>query len=111
MYNPLLLIDFYKACHAEQYPAGMTKIYSPGTPRLSRLPDVKEVTYIGGQSFSKEILIKAFSEAFFSLPEEEVVHQYKRIMMNTLTPDESRADKIRALHQLGYLPIALYTVP
>lgn len=111
MYNPLLLIDFYKACHAEQYPAGMTKIYSPGTPRLSRLPDVKEVTYIGGQSFSKEYLIKAFSEAFFSLSEEEVIKQYKRIMMNTLTPDENRADKIRALHQLGYLPIALYTVP
>ena len=111
MYNPLLLIDFYKACHAEQYPWGMTRIYSPGTPRLSRLPDIKEVTYIGGQSFSKEILIKAFTEAFFSLPEEEVVRQYKRIMMNTLTPDENRADKIRALHQLGYLPIALYTVP
>jgi nicotinic acid phosphoribosyltransferase len=111
MYNPLLLIDFYKACHAEQYPAGMTKIYSPGTPRLSRLPDVDEVVYIGGQSFSKEYLIKAFTEAFFSLSEEEVVHQYKRIMMNTLTPDENRADKIRALHQLGYLPIALYTVP
>lgn len=111
MYNPLLLIDFYKACHAEQYPEGMTRIYSPGTPRLSRLPDVKEVTYIGGQSFSKEYLIKAFSEAFFSLPEEEVVRQYKRIMVNTLTSDENRADKIRALHQLGYLPIALYTVP
>lgn len=111
MYNPLLLIDFYKACHAEQYPGGMTKIYSPGTPRLSRLSDIKEVTYIGGQGFSKDILIKAFTEAFFSLPEEEVVRQYKRIMVNTLTHDESRADKIRALHQLGYLPIALYTVP
>ena len=111
MYNPLLLIDFYKACHAEQYPAGMTKIYSPGTPRLSRLKDIEEVTYIGGQAFSKEILIKAFNDCFFSLPEEEVVNQYKRIMTHTLTKDESRADKIRDLHRLGYLPIALYTVP
>ena len=111
MYNPLLLIDFYKACHAEQYPAGMTKIYSPGTPRLSRLKDVEEVTYIGGQAFSKEYLIKAFNDCFFSLPEEEVINQYKRIMINTLTKDESRADKIRDLHRLGYLPIALYTVP
>ena len=111
MYNPLLLIDFYKACHAEQYPAGMTKIYSPGTPRLSRLKDVEEVTYIGGQAFSKEYLIKAFNDCFFSLPEEEVINQYKRIMINTLTKDESRADKIRDLHRLGYLPIALYTIP
>ena len=111
MYNPLLLIDFYKACHAEQYPKDMTMIYSPGTPRLSRLKDVEEVTYIGGQAFSKEILIKAFNDCFFSLPEEEVVKQYKRVMVNTLTKDESRADKIRALHRLGYLPVALYTVP
>ena len=111
MYNPLLLIDFYKACHAEQYPKDMTMIYSPGTPRLSRLSDVEEVTYIGGQAFSKEILIKAFNDCFFSLPEEEVVKQYKRVMVNTLTKDESRADKIRALHRLGYLPVALYTVP
>ena len=111
MYNPLLLIDFYKACHAEQYPEGMTMIYSPGTPRLSRLNDVDEVGYFGGQAFAKEYLIKAFNECFFNLPEEEVVRQYKRIMMNTLTKDESRADKIIALHRLGYLPVALYTVP
>ena len=111
MYNPLLLIDFYKACHAEQYPHGMTRIYSPGTPRMSRLKDIEEVVYIGGQAFSKEILIKAFNEAFFSLPEEEVVRQYHRIMFNSLTKDDSRADKIRDLHRLGYLPIALYTVP
>ena len=111
MYNPLLLIDFYKACHAEQYPRGMTRIYSPGTPRMSRLKDIDEVVYIGGQAFSKEILIKAFSEAFFTLSEEEVVRQYHRIMMNSLTKDENRADKIRELHRLGYLPIALYTVP
>ena len=111
MYNPLLLIDFYKACHAEQYPEGMTMIYSPGTPRLSRLNDVDEVGYFGGQAFVKEYLIKAFNECFFNLPEEEVVKQYKRIMMNTLTKDESRADKIVALHRLGYLPVALYTVP
>jgi nicotinamide phosphoribosyltransferase len=110
MYNPLLLIDFYKACHAEQYPA-MTRIYSPGTPRMSRLKDIEEVVYIGGQGFSKEILIKAFNEAFFSVSEDEVVRFYKRVMVNTLTKDESRADKIRALHRLGYLPIALYTVP
>lgn len=111
MYNPLLLIDFYKACHAEQYPKNMTMIYSPGTPRLSRLVDVDRITYFGGQAFAKEYLIKAFNECFFSRPEEEVVNEYKRIMTHTLTTDESRADKIRALHQLGYLPIAMYTIP
>ena len=66
MYNPLLMIDFYKATHAEQYPKGMTKIYSPYTPRMSRLKDVNKVVYFGGQSFCKEYLIKAFNEYFFN---------------------------------------------
>ena len=64
-YNPLLLIDFYKACHSSQYPHGMTRIYSPGTPRMSRLPDVNRVTYFGGQAFCKEYLIDMFNNNFF----------------------------------------------
>lgn len=27
MYNPLLMIDFYKATHAEQYPKDMTTLW------------------------------------------------------------------------------------
>jgi len=30
-YNPLLLVDFYKTTHKEQYPAGITKIVSYDT--------------------------------------------------------------------------------
>lgn len=64
-YNPLLLVDFYKCVHSEMYPKNIIKIYSPGTPRLSRLDDVKELVYFGGQGFVKEYLIKAFNEGFF----------------------------------------------
>lgn len=35
--NPLLLIDFYKSTHHEQYPKGLTKMVSYFTPRMSRL--------------------------------------------------------------------------
>ena len=111
MYNPLLMIDFYKATHHEQYPAGMTKIYSPGTPRLSRLNDVDIVTYFGGQGFCKEFLIKAFNELFFSKSEEEVVSDYNRVLKSTLGPGAYSDEKIRNLHRLGYLPIAMYAVP
>lgn len=38
-YNPLLCLDFYKTCHAEQYPKGLTKMVSYYTPRMSRLGD------------------------------------------------------------------------
>ncbi|CUH91627.1 nicotinamide phosphoribosyltransferase domain-containing protein [Herbinix luporum] len=34
---PLLLCDFYKTVHSEQYPKGLTKIVSYFTPRMSRL--------------------------------------------------------------------------
>lgn len=111
MYNPLLMIDFYKATHAEQYPEGMTMIYSPGTPRMSRLADVTEVSYFGGQGFCKEYLIKAFNEYFFSKSEVEVVGEYNYVLSHTLGPGTYNAEKIRKLHRLGYLPIAMYAVP
>lgn len=111
MYNPLLMIDFYKATHAEQYPEGMTMIYSPGTPRMSRLADINEVTYFGGQAFCKEYLIKAFNENFFAKSEEEVVNEYNRVLAATLGPGTYNAEKIRKLHRLGYLPIAMYAIP
>ena len=40
-YNPLLCLDFYKTCHAEQYPKGLTKMVSYYTPRMSRLSDTE----------------------------------------------------------------------
>lgn len=111
MYNPLLMIDFYKAVHSEQYPKGMTKIYSPYTPRMSRLRFVNQVTYFGGQAFCKEYLIKAFNENFFNRPEEEVVAEYNRVLTYTLGPGTYNPEKVRALHRLGYLPIAMFAVP
>ena len=111
MYNPLLMIDFYKATHAEQYPLGMTRIYSPYTPRMSRLDDVNQVTYFGGQAFCKEYLIKAFNEYFFNRPLDEVVAEYTRVLNHTLGPGTYSAEKIIRLHRLGYLPIAMYAVP
>ena len=35
--NPMLLIDFYKAVHAEMLPEGITKSVSYYTPRMSRV--------------------------------------------------------------------------
>ena len=35
--NPMLLIDFYKAVHAEMLPKGITKSVSYFTQRMSRV--------------------------------------------------------------------------
>ena len=110
MYNPLLMIDFYKATHDRQYPADVKIIYSPGTPRMSRLKDVNEVVYFGGQAFCK-MLIKTFNEEFFNKPKAEILKNYKRIMDNTLGVGAYNLDKIGALHDLGYLPLAFYAIP
>ena len=110
-YNPLLLIDFYKACHAEQYPHGLTRMVSYYTPRMSRLPDIENVIFFGLQGFIKEYLIDGFNYNFFNRPEEEVMDEYERIMFYTLGRNACDVEKIRKLHKLGYLPIAIAAVP
>ena len=65
-YNPLLCLDFYKTCHAEQYPKGLTKMVSYYTPRMSRLGDTGKVTLFGLQAFIREYLVEAFNEHFFN---------------------------------------------
>lgn len=110
-YNPLLLIDFYKATHAEQYPQGLTRMVSYYTPRMSRLSDIDEVTLFGLQGFIKEYLVEGFNDNFFNRPEEEVMNEYERIMFYTLGRNACDVEKIRKLHKLGYLPIAITAVP
>lgn len=110
-YNPLLLIDFYKACHAEQYPHGLTRMVSYYTPRMSRLKDNDQVTMFGLQGFIKEYLIEGFNNNFFNRPEEEVMAEYERILTYTLGKNACDFEKIRKLHKLGYLPIAIAAVP
>ena len=111
MYNPLLLIDFYKSTHHEQYPKGLTKMVSYYTPRMSRLGDVDKVTFFGLQAFIKEYLIKGFNEGFFNRDEDEVVAEYERVLNATLGKGAYESQKIRDLHKLGYLPLEISAVP
>lgn len=111
MYNPLLLIDFYKATHKEQYPAGLTKMVSYYTPRMSRLKDTNKVILFGLQAFIKEYLIEGFNNYFFNRTEEEVVAEYDRVLKATLGEGAYESQKIRELHRLGYLPIQISAVP
>jgi len=83
-YNPLLLLDFYKTTHNEQYPKGITKIVSYYTPRMSRITDDNSLIMFGLQGFIKEYLIKSFNNNFFNRPKDEVLSQYKRIIDHTL---------------------------
>lgn len=109
--NPLLLLDFYKTTHNEQYPDGLTKIVSYYTPRMSRLDQVDTLVHFGLQGFIKEYLIEGFNNYFFKLTKDQVLAQYKRLINHTLGQGIVDYQKIEALHDLGYLPIAIKSLP
>ena len=111
MTNPMLLIDFYKAVHAEMLPKGITKSVSYFTPRMSRVDMWDEVVMAMLQSFCKEYLIDYFNKEFFNKSFEEVIKEYRRIMDATLGEDAYKVEKIVQLHILGYLPIEIRALP
>jgi len=107
--NPMFLIDFYKAGHIFQYPDGITRVFSNWTPRSTRIPGVTKVVNFGFTYFAKKYLIEAFNKHFFSRPEEEVIAEYEMVMGATIGLTES--SHIRALHQLQYLPVEIWSLP
>ena len=109
--NPMLLIDFYKAVHAEMLPNGISKSVSYFTPRMSRVARWDHVVNFGLQGFIKKYLIEYFNENFFELSEEEVMNDYTRVMDAALGKDAYNPEKIRKLHRLGYLPIEIIALP
>jgi len=109
--NPMLLIDFYKAVHAEMLPSGITKSVSYFTPRMSRVKRWNKVVMFGLQGFIKTYLIDYFNNEFFDKPFDEVIAEYKRIMDASLGKDAYKIDKIEKLHKLGYLPIEVIALP
>lgn len=109
--NPMLLIDFYKAVHAEMLPKNITKSVSYFTPRMSRVNRWNQVVMFGLQGFIKTYLISYFQEEFFKKSFDEAIGQYKRIMDAALGKDAYQITKIEKLHRLGYLPIEIVSLP
>ena len=107
---PLLLIDFYKATHHEQYPKGLTKMVSYFTPRMSRLTGQDKLVMFGLQAFIKEYLIDYFNENFFGRTKEEVVNEYTRVLDNTMGKGSYDVNKIVDLYELGYLPLEIRAI-
>jgi|TARA_R110001632_G_scaffold60284_3_gene146400 nicotinamide phosphoribosyltransferase len=114
--NPLMSIDFYKADHRRQYPEGTEYVYANFTPRSSRLANLLEgyderVVVIGIQAYIKRILIDQWNQEFFAKPKQEVVSKYKRRMDTSLGEGAVPIEHIEALHDLGYLPLKIKSLP
>ena len=108
---PLLLCDFYKTVHSEQYPKGITKLVSYFTPRMTRIEGEDKLVMFGLQAFIKEYLIDYFNDNFFNKPKDEVISEYNRILSYTLGKNSYKDEKIKKLHDLGYLPLEIKAIP
>lgn len=109
--NPMLLIDYYKAVHAEMLPQKMTRSVSYFTPRMSRIDRWDKVVMFGLQGMIKTYLIDYFNNEFFARPFAEVIAEYKRVLDSTLGQNVYGIEKIEKLHRLGYLPIEIVALP
>lgn len=109
--NPLLLTDGYKVDHRRQYPIGTTLVYSNWTPRKSRIEGVEEIVLFGLQYFIKKYILEDFETYFFLQPKEKVVGEYARQINNYLGENQVGTKHIEALHDLGYIPMVIKSLP
>lgn len=109
--NPILLTDGYKLDHRRQYPEGTTLVYSNWTPRKSRIEGVEDVVLFGLQYFIKKYILEDFETYFFKQPKEKVCAAYSRRVNNYLGDNQVGIAHIEALHDLGYIPMVIKSIP
>jgi nicotinamide phosphoribosyltransferase len=110
MANPMFNTDGYKLDHRRQYPKGTEYVYSNWTARGSRIPEVTHVTFFGLQYVLRKRLMEDF-EQFFAADVDEVCAEYQDMLDNYLGPNDIGTDHIRALHNLGYIPLEFKALP
>ena len=108
--KPAHLKDFYKSDHISQYPEKVDLIFSNLTARSSRDASVDKIVFFGLQYFIKKYLQYEWNVNFFDAPIEDVIGSYKRRMDNAIGKDSVKTEHLRALHELGYLPIEIRAV-
>jgi nicotinamide phosphoribosyltransferase len=109
--NPLFLTDGYKCGHHMQYPKGTTLVYSNFTPRSNKYaPNGCDRLVSFGQQMVMKQIHEAFENEFFSKPKDEVCGEMKLELSMYLGADYD-VSHFEALHDLGYLPIAVKALP
>ena len=108
--NAMFNTDGYKLDHRRQYPKGTEYVYSNWTARGSRIKEVNEVTFFGLQYAIKKRLMEDF-EKFFAADVDEVCAEYQEMLDTYLGPNDIGTDHIRALHNLGYIPLEFKALP
>lgn len=107
----MLLTDGYKVDHRRQYPKGTRRVFSNMTARSGRSDDDKGIIFFGLQAAIQKYFIEYVADTFFCRPVDEVCEEYGAAMLDYLGPNDIGTDHIRALHELGYLPLEIRAVP
>ena len=109
--NGLLLTDGYKTGHHQQYPEGTEQVYSNWTPRSSKYaPEGCDRVLSFGQQYVITWLHDYFDTNFFLRPKEQVCNEIEEELSLYLNAPYD-GSHYRALHDLGYLPIRVKSLP
>ncbi len=111
-----LQTDGYKLGHKDMFPANTTFCYTNFTCRsLKHFKHAEgfdnKVVFFGLQAVIQKLLIDDWNQNFFNLPVNDVLRQYTRRVNNYLGPGVINTNHIKALHDLGYLPILIKALP
>lgn len=107
----MLMSDTYKHTHPRMYPQNLTKLVSYLTPRKNMSEAFPNMVFFGLQAFIKDYLIDGFNEQFFNRSITYIECQYKHYMDIQIGVKNTEWDKIKALHELGYLPLEIRALP
>lgn len=109
---PMTLQDIYKAFHKYAGNPNIEYNYSNFTPRHDKHSNTEltGVVCVGAQYLIKEILLKLFNRDFFDKPKDEVLAEYQYFVGSAVF-SKLELSHIEALHDLGYLPLNIKTLP
>lgn len=108
--------DGYKLGHADMYADGTTKVYSNLTPRTDKIYRQKatefydgKLVFFGAQGAIHEI-IEMWDASFFRVRKDKAIARFTKRVDAYLGEGVVTADRLAALHDLGYLPLEIKTL-
>lgn len=105
-----MLTDGYKLDHRRQYPNGTERVYSNLTARGSRVEGQTSVVFLGLQYFLGKYMMDEMVP-FFRGDIDAIAEKYAARVNGYLGPNTIGTEHIRALYELGYLPLEFRAFP
>ncbi|ALH46968.1 nicotinamide phosphoribosyl transferase [Escherichia phage phiSUSP1] len=106
--------DAYKSSHIYQYPDATQYLMLNLTPRgdkwFNSPLEIDGVVAFGIQRFVKDYLVDHWNATFFERDKKEAIDEILEIMNGVLGADAIGRQHWEELHDLGYLPVEVYSV-